>query len=87
MLIVWVLILLASLPFAMRQTENLTSGGFTVPGSGSDAVDRGLTASTGREPAARRAWWRAEEGASDAEVQRGHPADQSARPKRSTTWR
>ncbi|MEA2405490.1 MAG: putative drug exporter of the superfamily, partial [Thermoleophilaceae bacterium] len=43
-LIVWVLILLASLPFAARQTDHLTSGGFTVPGSGSDSVDRGLAA-------------------------------------------
>jgi uncharacterized membrane protein YdfJ with MMPL/SSD domain len=38
----WVVLLLASLPFAVRQTENLTSGGFTVPGSGSETVDRAL---------------------------------------------
>ena len=29
-------------PFAARQTEHLTSGGFAVPGSGSEAVDRAL---------------------------------------------
>jgi uncharacterized membrane protein YdfJ with MMPL/SSD domain len=39
---VWLAILLASAPFAMRQTEHLTSGGFVVPGSGSQAVDRSL---------------------------------------------
>ncbi len=38
----WLLLLLAALPFAAKQTEHLTSGGFTVPGSGSDAVDRFL---------------------------------------------
>ena len=39
---VWVLLLLAALPFAAKQTDHLTSGGFAVPGSGSEAVDRGL---------------------------------------------
>src|SRR5215210_8653182 len=38
----WVLLLLAAAPFAARQTENLTGGGFTVPGSGSENVDRAL---------------------------------------------
>jgi RND superfamily putative drug exporter len=38
-LVVWVLLLLASLPFASRQTENLTGGGFEVPGTGSVAVE------------------------------------------------
>ena len=32
-------VLLASLPFAARQTENLTGGGFEVPGTGSVAVE------------------------------------------------
>src|SRR5215210_6897861 len=35
----WVLLLLAAAPFAAKQTENLTGGGFNVPGSGSQAVD------------------------------------------------
>jgi uncharacterized membrane protein YdfJ with MMPL/SSD domain len=35
----WVLLLVASVPFASRQTENLTAGGFEVPGSGSAEVD------------------------------------------------
>lgn len=38
----WIVLLLAAAPFALRQTENLTAGGFTVPGSGSDAVDAAL---------------------------------------------
>jgi uncharacterized membrane protein YdfJ with MMPL/SSD domain len=35
---VWVLIVVASLPLAARQTEHLTGGGFDVPGSESKAV-------------------------------------------------
>ena len=38
----WIVLLLASLPFMARQTEHLTSGGFSIPGSGSEAVDRAL---------------------------------------------
>jgi RND superfamily putative drug exporter len=38
-LVAWVVVLLASIPFASRQTENLTSGGFEVPGTQSAAVD------------------------------------------------
>src|SRR4051794_36851857 len=38
----WVLLLLASIPFAAKQTDHLTSGGFSVPGSGSESVDRSL---------------------------------------------
>jgi uncharacterized membrane protein YdfJ with MMPL/SSD domain len=38
----WIALLLVSLPFAMKQTEHLTSGGFSIPGSGSEAVDRAL---------------------------------------------
>ena len=38
-LAVWGVLLLASLPFASRQTENLTGGGFEVPGTGSVAVE------------------------------------------------
>jgi uncharacterized membrane protein YdfJ with MMPL/SSD domain len=41
-LAVWVVLLIASLPFAMKQTEHLTSGGFSIPGSGSESVDRAL---------------------------------------------
>jgi RND superfamily putative drug exporter len=45
----WLAVLLAALPFAARQTEHLTSGGFAVPGSGSAAVDRGLAAFDGAQ--------------------------------------
>jgi RND superfamily putative drug exporter len=40
--LVWLAVLAVAIPFAARQTEHLTSGGFAVPGSGSEAVDRGL---------------------------------------------
>jgi uncharacterized membrane protein YdfJ with MMPL/SSD domain len=39
---VWVAVLLAAVPFASRQTEHLTGGGFQVPGSQSEVVDRNL---------------------------------------------
>ena len=37
-LAIWVLVVLVSLPLAVRQTEHLTGGGFDVPGSQSKAV-------------------------------------------------
>jgi uncharacterized membrane protein YdfJ with MMPL/SSD domain len=39
---VWIALLAAAAPFASRQTEHLTSGGFQVPGSESEVVDRNL---------------------------------------------
>src|SRR3954469_1725203 len=45
----WLVLILAAIPFASRQTENLTSGGFEVPGSGSGAVERGLRAFEGAQ--------------------------------------
>jgi uncharacterized membrane protein YdfJ with MMPL/SSD domain len=45
----WLVLLLAALPFAARQTEHLTSGGFEVPGSGSASVERGLSAFDGAQ--------------------------------------
>src|SRR3954463_16770597 len=45
----WLVVLLAALPFAARQTDHLTSGGFAVPGSGSQAGDRGLAAFDGAQ--------------------------------------
>jgi RND superfamily putative drug exporter len=41
-LLVWAVIVLAAVPFAARQSEDLSSGGFEVPGSQSAAVDRAL---------------------------------------------
>src|SRR4051794_10980603 len=42
-LVVWILAIVAAVPFASRQTEHLSSGGFGVPGSGSKAVDDELS--------------------------------------------
>src|SRR5215218_5591703 len=41
-LIVWAVIVLAAVPFAARQSEDLSSGGFGVPGSQSAAVGEAL---------------------------------------------
>jgi uncharacterized membrane protein YdfJ with MMPL/SSD domain len=38
----WLVLLLLSIPFASRQTENLTGGGFEAPGSGSAEVDHAV---------------------------------------------
>jgi uncharacterized membrane protein YdfJ with MMPL/SSD domain len=38
----WLILLVAALPFASRQTEDLTGGGFSVPGSESEAVEEAL---------------------------------------------
>jgi uncharacterized membrane protein YdfJ with MMPL/SSD domain len=39
----WILVLLAALPFAAKQTDHLTSGGFEVPGSQSQVVSENVT--------------------------------------------
>ena len=39
---IWVAILVCALPFAMKQTDHLTGGGFDVPGSQSQAVSEAL---------------------------------------------
>jgi uncharacterized membrane protein YdfJ with MMPL/SSD domain len=39
---VWVAILVCALPFAAKQTDHLTGGGFDVPGSQSEAVSEAL---------------------------------------------
>ncbi|HWM62462.1 MAG TPA: MMPL family transporter [Solirubrobacterales bacterium] len=39
---IWVLVVIAALPLAARQTEHLTGGGFDVPGSESQAVSDAL---------------------------------------------
>ncbi|HEV3378429.1 MAG TPA: MMPL family transporter, partial [Thermoleophilaceae bacterium] len=38
----WIALLVVSLPFAAKQTDHLTSGGFQVPGSETEVVDRNL---------------------------------------------
>src|SRR5262245_36844557 len=39
---VWIVLVLAAVPFAAQQTKHLTAGGFEVPGSGSLAVSEAL---------------------------------------------
>jgi uncharacterized membrane protein YdfJ with MMPL/SSD domain len=41
--VAWIVLLVASVPFASRQTEKLTGGGFESPGSGSAVVDKEIT--------------------------------------------
>ncbi|MFL5913345.1 MAG: MMPL family transporter [Gaiellaceae bacterium] len=45
----WLVLLAAAIPFSLHQTDNLTSGGFTVPGSGSQKVEQSLKAFQGAE--------------------------------------
>jgi RND superfamily putative drug exporter len=47
----WVLVLVAAVPFASRQSEHLSSGGFTVPGSQSQLVNAALDRTKGAERA------------------------------------
>jgi len=42
-LVAWIIVLLAALPFAAKQTDHLTSGGFEVPGSQSQVVSENIT--------------------------------------------
>jgi len=42
-LAVWAVALLAAVPFALRQSDNLTGGGFSIPGSQSRQVEDALT--------------------------------------------
>src|SRR6185295_20118710 len=41
-LVTWAVVFVAALPFAARQADNLTGGGFGVPGSQADAVQKAL---------------------------------------------
>ena len=47
-LVLWVALLAASVPFASQQTKHLTSGGFEVPGTGSAEVDKEIKRFTGQ---------------------------------------
>jgi uncharacterized membrane protein YdfJ with MMPL/SSD domain len=67
-LVAWVVLLLAAAPFAARQTEHLTGGGFTVPGSGSENVDHSLVRFQGAQRESLGAVLRPGRGASAAEV-------------------
>ena len=39
---VWIVLVVAAVPFAAQQTKHLTAGGFEVPGSGSETVSEAL---------------------------------------------
>ena len=39
---VWIVLVVAAVPFAAQQTKHLTAGGFEVPGSGSEKVSEAL---------------------------------------------
>jgi hypothetical protein len=50
-LIAWIVVLVVAAPFAIRQSEDLSSGGFRVPGSDSTAVTAALTRFPGGQSA------------------------------------
>src|SRR2546423_11842558 len=43
----WLTAIVAAIPFSLRQTDHLTSGGFVVPGSGSQRADEAIRAFPG----------------------------------------
>ncbi|MDA0180489.1 MMPL family transporter [Solirubrobacter phytolaccae] len=45
----WLALIVASVPFASQQTKHLTSGGFEVPGSGSQIVDEDIARFEGQQ--------------------------------------
>jgi uncharacterized membrane protein YdfJ with MMPL/SSD domain len=63
----WVLIVLLALPFAAKQTDHLTGGGFDVPGSQSMKVSESLQDEFGSQADGIAAVLKAEPGASAAE--------------------
>ena len=63
----WVLIVLAALPFAAKQTDHLTGGGFDVPGSQSKAVSGALQNDFGQDANGIAVLLQAEDGASAAD--------------------
>jgi uncharacterized membrane protein YdfJ with MMPL/SSD domain len=64
----WLALLIAAIPFAAHQTDHLTSGGFEVPGSASQAVDRGVAAFAGAQRASLAVVVARRSGATDADV-------------------
>jgi RND superfamily putative drug exporter len=63
----WVLIVVLALPFAAKQTEHLTGGGFDVPGSQSKAVSDALQGDFGQRADGISVLLKAEDGASTAD--------------------
>jgi uncharacterized membrane protein YdfJ with MMPL/SSD domain len=66
----WLLLLLAALPFAAKQTDHLTSGGFEVPGSQSQVVSENVTRFEGAQRDRLAAVLARREGADAAAVRR-----------------
>jgi uncharacterized membrane protein YdfJ with MMPL/SSD domain len=64
----WIVLLVAAVPFAARQTDHLTSGGFQVPGSESEVVDRNLERFEGAQRESLAVVLAKEEGATPAGV-------------------
>ncbi|MFN8163494.1 MAG: MMPL family transporter, partial [Solirubrobacterales bacterium] len=64
---VWVVIVVCALPFASRQTEHLTGGGFDVPGSQSKRVSDALQNDFGSQADGIAVLLKAEPGASPAQ--------------------
>src|SRR3954469_7628968 len=64
----WIVLLLAAAPFASKQTENLTGGGFNVPGSGSQRVDDSLHRFPGAQRESLAAVLQRKQGATAADV-------------------
>jgi uncharacterized membrane protein YdfJ with MMPL/SSD domain len=64
----WVALLIAVAPFAAKQTDHLTSGGFQVPGSESEVVDRNLDRFEGAQRESLAVVLAKEEGATPAAV-------------------
>ncbi|HEU4738273.1 MAG TPA: MMPL family transporter [Solirubrobacterales bacterium] len=67
MVAAWVLIVLVALPFAAKQTEHLTGGGFDVPGSQSMKVSESLQGEFGSQADGIAAVLKADPGATAAE--------------------
>jgi uncharacterized membrane protein YdfJ with MMPL/SSD domain len=67
-LIAWAVVLLAAVPFAARQSEDLSSGGFGVPGSQSAVVDEALEGFPGVQRAQLAAVLVPQRGATDAQL-------------------
>ncbi|HUC00601.1 MAG TPA: MMPL family transporter [Solirubrobacterales bacterium] len=63
----WVLIVVLAAPFAMKQTDHLTGGGFDVPGSQSEAVSQSLQDEFGSQADGISVLLKAEDGASAAD--------------------
>jgi uncharacterized membrane protein YdfJ with MMPL/SSD domain len=66
-LAVWVVVVVSALPFAAKQTDHLTGGGFDVPGSQSQAVSQALQDQFGSQAEGIAVLLRAEPGATPAE--------------------